>query len=297
MDNYFTLQNILDSIMNNHVLSSWNIFPEKSGSVMVKIRLMPVMGDNEEHSGAVNTAAIESSCKLRVVSAKQVARNNERARKHQQTLNSKPSRDRKKPDFYSDPSNSIETPRSDNSVPVQQSPISMQSPETVQPSHIASPDPLINCLSSPTLPHSMATAPCNVAGLCAELESELELSHESEGLTQSSSEPIYRPTPFVELKESPAVTDEIFELEHYEHEDFWENFDNFQECNFKHCFHRKKNGVTDEDYNNSTEFIYFCIACTQGRRPVRETSKFCLKCINAGVHELHRPWLKKYKLL
>ena len=120
MDKYFTLQTLLNSIAESHDLLGWQIFQEKSGSTMFKIRFKNQVGDNTVDSK--DSVHEYSSIKFRKVSQKEQQRDAERAKNH---------RLRNKPDRYSDPRNNSDKELPRYETPAQSPSHLKDSPESV----------------------------------------------------------------------------------------------------------------------------------------------------------------------
>ena len=125
MDKHFTLQTLLNSIVESHELLGWQIYQEKSGSTMFKIRFKNQVGDNTVDSH--ESVQEYSPRKFRKVSQKEQQRDVERAKKHRLRMSTK------KPDRYTDPCNTSEKelPRSENPVQSPSHSNQMDSPESV----------------------------------------------------------------------------------------------------------------------------------------------------------------------
>ena len=287
MDSIFALQTLLDSLLKCHNLMGWKIFPEKSGSILINIRVVA----NKEALSDFDMAAITSCRKLRIISPKQLERNSNRAKKHSESLSQrsdKPCGDRKPPDLYTDPRNKIENSRSNDLV--HQSPISsMPSPDLghiINVTH-SPPDALITC-SSPSRSECEST---KTAGSYSEIGSE---SHANTNASFIGEDDFRRPPPFVQSKTPPEIPDEIPGPE--ENDDFYEIiWPTNGGCRKGHCFFRERSGpgfcgayLPDSHYDWSKLDIYMCDACQL------DNTKFCINCINAGAHEPHRPWLRTF---
>ena len=242
----------------------WKIFPEKSGSIMINIRV----AGNKDISQDSDMGDITSCTKLRVVSPKQMQRNAERAKKHSDELSKKPDkRSCKPPDFYTDPRNKIEVPRT-NDLVEQSPPKSMLSPDVervLNVTHSSSPDPLI----------------------CSPMHIESDVVNNPGDTSMISEDGFRRPPPFTPLNQPPCVPDDIGEP--FEHEDFYEIMEQ-TECKKGHCFYScSGQNSSDQSYDWSKSDIYVCDACFPDKK-----QKFCIDCINKGAHEGHRPWLRTF---
>ena len=143
--------------MEKHLLSGWQIFPEKSGSTLVKLRFIPVGGDNREHDSDVVQESINSSEHFTRRSQNKIARDNLRAKKHKD--NQVNSADPKVSPMHlrsrsegKHPKHDIEEPRDTDT----KSPVAGNLDYTIVDSESASFSnaPLLSpAPSSPTLPH------------------------------------------------------------------------------------------------------------------------------------------------
>ena len=112
MDTKSTIQSIVTDLLDKNVCKSLQILPEKSGSTLVKIRLVGDISAGNQ----VNHVNFRSNFKLK--NDNQVKRDFGRSKKYHSEPkidNDKPSRNRKKPSRYTDDRNlEIENPRSEN---------------------------------------------------------------------------------------------------------------------------------------------------------------------------------------
>ena len=277
----------------SHNLMGWKIFPEKSGSILINIRVAA----NKEVLCDFDMADISSCRKLRIISPKQMQRNYDRAKRHNEDLSQisdKPSRSRKPPDLYTDPRNKIEKPRSTDLV--HQSPISampsLDLGHVMNVTHSPS-DDLITC-SSPSRSESDSTI---TTGGYSEMgaESRGDISQTCLNASFVGEDSFRRPSPFVPSKIPPPIPDEFVEPD--EHDDFYQIISSTNgRCKMGHCFFKKRSGprfrgppLDDSHYDWTKTDIYVCDACQPDKRQT-----FCLSCINNGAHEPHRPWLRTF---
>ena len=310
MDSLFALQTLLDSLLKCHNLMGWKVFPEKSGSILVNIRLIA----NKEALCDFDMADITACRKLRIISPKQMERNSDRAKRHSESLihvSEKQTRTRKPPDLYTDPRNKIEKPRSNDLV--HRSPISaMPSPDLGHVLNVthsdSSPDALITCSSPSRSESTVCDSTCDRnSDEVSENQDDTTEGHSEMGADSHGDTPqkchnasfvgedsFRRPSPFVPSKIPPPIPVEFIEPE--EHDDFYEIISSTNgRCNMGHCFYKKRSGPRgsppfhDSYYDWTTTDIYVCDACQPDY-----SQTFCLSCINKGAHEPHRPWLRTF---
>ena len=310
MDSYFTLQTILDGIFKSHNLMGWKIFPEKSGSTMINIR---VMGDKEALCDS-DMGDIISCRKLRIINNKQMQRNTNRAKGHDNVSSEssdKSTRSRKQTNHYTDPRN-IEISRS-NDLVHQSPPYTMPSPDFVHVLKVThdSEDPLICSPSRSDLDSTVteASLDVNTQGITAEMKVGVHADsiNISANLTPSPASywksPIdvvgddgfRRPIPYVPFKVPDPIPDDHYDIEPYMHDDFYEILD-LGKCKMGHCLYKERSGqgrrdppLHNDQYDWSKENILVCELCISC-----PNEKFCIECINKGAHEGHRPWLRTF---
>ena len=287
MDNLLTLQIILDGIFKSHGLMGWKIFPEKSGSIMINIR---VKNEEVPSDSDMDLSTMESCRKLRIVSAKQVQRNNDRAKRHTEELSQnpdvKPCRNRKPPDHYTDPRNKCEIARS--SIVHQSSPAkAMPSPDCVHVMNVThSPDAL---LSSPTRSESTSIADSlfvnnqECASVGSDYHADPSLPSETDNSSTIGDDGFRRPPPFVPCESPTPITDDSEMIEPTEHDDFYEIF-NLNKCKKGHCWYKERSGpnrykdppLQDDQYDWSKDGIFVCALCCR----TCPNEKYCIDCIN-----------------
>ena len=298
MDDLLALQIVLDGIFKSHGLMGWKIFPEKSGSIMINIRVVSDKGVSSDSE----LATMECCRKLRIVSAKQVQRNNDRAKRRteelSQNIDAKPCRIRRPPDHYTDPRNMSENARSN--IVHQTPPKSMPSPDYVM-NVTHSPDEL---LCSPTRSETTSTVDAlfvniqDSASMRSECHEDPKLPCVTDGNSLHHDDGFRRPAPFVQCETPTPITDEDEMIEPTEHEDFYVNIRKLNRCKRGHCLYRERLGPNihkdppfpDDHYDWSKDGIFACELCCRSC----PKEMFCIDCINDGAHEGHRPWLRTF---